>query len=209
MKRTSLLHSFASWGLATAVLVVALAPRLAVAQKEKKVAAKKTAESDAAAGLIRYDVAGAESFFALSLRARSLPAAGAHDHVILVDTSASQAGPHRKQALSVLDSCLAALDKTDRVRLFAFDVKVTPLADDFFPPQSDETKESVAKLKKIVPLGATSLQPALETALKSFTGESGCSIIYIGDGMSTAKLIPLPDLRDLFGRLRKDRKSVV
>jgi hypothetical protein len=208
MNRTSVLPSLASWGVAAAVFLAATAPSRAVAQKEKKAAAKKPGESDAAAGLIRYDVAGAESFFALSLRARSLPATGAHDHVILVDTSASQAGAHRRQALSVLEACLAALDKSDRVRLFAFDVKVTPLADDFFPPQSDETKEAVAKLKQIVPLGATALQPALETALKSFAGEHGCSIIYIGDGMSTAKLIPLPDLRELFGRLRKARVPV-
>jgi Mg-chelatase subunit ChlD len=188
--------------------LVALAPGPAAAQRDKKGVTKKSVDSDAAAGLIRYEVAGGESYFALSLRARSLPAAGAHDHVILVDTSASQAGAHRRQALAVLDACLAALDKSDRVRLIAFDVKVTPLAEDFHPPQSDETKQAVARLKQIVPLGATSLQPALEAALKSFTGERGRSIIYIGDGMSTAKLIPLPDLRDLIGRLRKARVPV-
>jgi hypothetical protein len=208
MKPTSVLHSLASWGITAAVFLAATAPGLAIAQRDKNSGERKAGESDAAASLIRYDVAGGESFFALSLRARSLPAAGAHDHVILVDTSASQAGAHRRQALAVLEACLAALDKSDRVRLFAFDVKVTALADDFFPPQSGETKEAVAKLKQIVPLGATALQPALETALKSFSGDRGRSIIYIGDGMSTAKLIPLPDLRDLFGRLRKARVPV-
>src|SRR4029079_9466435 len=122
---------------------------------------------------------GGESFFALSLRAKSLPATAEHDHVILVDTSASQAGDHRRQALKVLDACLAALGKSERVRLFAFDVKVVPLSDGFYPPQSEETKAAVAKLRRIVPLGATDLAPALEAALKALDGERGRSVIYI------------------------------
>jgi hypothetical protein len=180
-----------------------MAPGLAVAQREKKVAEKKPREPEPATSLIRYDVPGGESIFALSLKAESLPPAAPRDHVILVDTSASQAGAHRKQALAVLESCLGALGKADRVRLFAFDVRVTPLADGFFPPQAEEVKESLAKLRRIVPLGAAELEPAFETALGAFSGDRGRSIIYIGDGMSTAKLVKLPDLRDLLSRLRE------
>src|SRR5262249_26059866 len=75
--------------------------------------------------------------------------------------------------------------------------------DDFSPPQSDETRAAVAKLKRIVPLGATDLARALETALEAPSGERGRSVIYIGDGMSTANLVKLPELRDLLARFRK------
>jgi hypothetical protein len=159
--------------------------------------------TEPAASLIRYEVPGGETFFALSLKTGALPAADRRDHAILFDTSASQAGAHRRQALAVLDGFLAALDKSDRVRFFACDVKVKSLSDDFHPPQSAETKEALAKLERIVPLGATALQPALETALGVLAGDHGCSIVYIGDGMSTAQLIQLPELRDLLSRFRQ------
>jgi hypothetical protein len=161
-----------------------------------------------AASLIRYEVPGGETFFALALKTGPLPAAEQRDHAILFDTSASQAGAHRRQALAVLDGFLAALGKTDRVRLFACDVKVKPLADDFFPPQSAETREAVTKLQRIVPLGATAMQPALEAALKSLPGDRARSILYIGDGMSTAQLIQVPELRALLARMRQARAPV-
>ncbi len=208
MRKTSLLWSVAWQAGLTAVLLAVTAAGPAAAQSEKKAREKKPREPEPAASLIRYDVPGGESFFALSLKAESLPAPAARDHVILVDTSASQAGAHRKQALAVLEGCLAALGKSDRVRLFAFDVRVASLSDGFYPPQSDEVRESIAKLRRIAPLGATDLAPAFETALKSFARDRGRSIIYIGDGMSTAKLVKVPDLRDLFARLREARVPV-
>jgi hypothetical protein len=191
-----------------AVLPAALMPRPAGAQSRKEGREKKPRTVQAATGLIRYDVPGGESFFALSLKAESLPPAAPRDHVILVDTSASQAGAHRKQVLAVLEACLGALGKAERVRLFAFDLRVTPLGDNFAPPQSDETKTSIAKLRRIVPLGAADLAPAFETALESFDGNRGRSILFIGDGMSTANLVKLPDLRDLLSRLREKRVPV-
>jgi hypothetical protein len=166
------------------------------------------AATEPAASLIRYEVPGGETFFALSLKTGALPAAESRDHAILFDTSASQAGAHRRQALAVLDAFLAALDKSDRVQLFSCDVKVKTLSDDFHPPQSVETKEAVTRLQRIVPLGATALLPALETALAALAGERGRSIVYIGDGMSTAQLIQLPGLRDLLARARQARAPI-
>src|SRR5258708_4541757 len=143
------------------------------------------------ASVIRYDVPGGETLFALSLKGDAKDKQAAHDHVILIDTSASQAGAHRRQGLAVLDSCLASLAASDRVRVFAVDVQVKSLSDGFFAPQSAETKAALAQLQGRVPLGATSLQPALNAALKSFAGPAtagrGRSIIYIGDGMSTGE----------------------
>ncbi len=169
---------------------------------------KKTASAPPTASIFNFDVPGGDNLLALSLRAESLPPVTQHDHAILVDTSASQSGAHRQHALAVLEGCLAALPKADRVRLFAFDLKVNPLSDGFHPPQSDETKQAFAKLQRIIPLGATELQPALETALRSFSGNRGRSILYLGDGMSTAKLVQLSELRELLLRMRKERVPI-
>ncbi len=101
-----------------------------------------------AGGLIRYNVPGDETIFALSLRtpttgSESLGVAGPHDHVILIDTSASQTGAHRKQATQVLEACLAALHQDDRVRLLALDSQVKHLTNGFFAPQSAEVKDAL------------------------------------------------------------------
>ncbi len=58
-----------------------------------------------------------------------------------------------------------------------------------------------------VPLGATSLQPALDVALeivcrKCLGKDRARSIIYIGDGMSTAKLVDMQEFRTLILQLR-------
>ena len=76
---------------------------------------------DHAAQLVRYQQPGGESYFALSIRPEGLEAGPARDHVVLIDTSASQVGAHRKQALAVVKELLASLPATDRVRLFAVD----------------------------------------------------------------------------------------
>ncbi|HEY2251328.1 MAG TPA: VWA domain-containing protein, partial [Planctomycetaceae bacterium] len=164
------------------------------------------------AQLIRYDVPGGETLFALELKGSSGAAAVPHDHVILVDTSASQAGAHRQQGLDVLAGCLASLGRSDRVWLFAVDTQVKPLSKGFFSPQSAETGASLEEIRRRVPLGATSLQPALEEALHVFVESSasdrGRSIIYIGDGMSTGKLVEWAGFRGLVDRLRSERVPV-
>ncbi|MFO0917830.1 MAG: hypothetical protein U0872_05880 [Planctomycetaceae bacterium] len=56
-----------------------------------------------------------------------------HEHVILVDTSASQVGEHRLHAQRVVEGLLSGLPREDRVRLFAIDVQAEPLTADFGP----------------------------------------------------------------------------
>ncbi|HEY3963332.1 MAG TPA: hypothetical protein VGM05_02170, partial [Planctomycetaceae bacterium] len=50
--------------------------------------------------LIRFDVPGGETLFALSLKAGAAEPVGARDVAIVVDTSASQAGDHRLQSMA-------------------------------------------------------------------------------------------------------------
>ena len=160
-------------------------------------------EAETSASLLRYEVPGGGAVFALSLKAGALPESGARDVAILVDTSASQTGGHREQGLNVLEACLNALSKSDRVRLYAVDTSVEPLMDEFAAPQSAQVQGALAALQKRVPLGATNLQGALETARAAFTDEDHArSIVYIGDGMSTARLVEWNGFRGLLKELR-------
>ncbi|MCY2965164.1 MAG: hypothetical protein NT069_16275, partial [Planctomycetota bacterium] len=58
------------------------------------------------------------------------------------------------------------------------------------------------------PLGASDLRPAIEKSLQSFSKDRAGSIVYIGDGMSTAGIVATQEMRDLIGDLR-DRQIPV
>ncbi|MFN9270567.1 MAG: hypothetical protein ACK5V1_18280, partial [Planctomycetaceae bacterium] len=67
--------------------------------------------------LIRSQQPGGSAYFALAIRPELLGEGPARDHLVMIDTSASQTGDHRRQALAVLDELLRSLPATDRVRL--------------------------------------------------------------------------------------------
>lgn len=175
-----------------------------------------SASQRGAASLIGYAAPGGESYFALSLSAANFSAArlqnagphAAHDHVLLVDTSASQAGAHRKQSLAVLDGFLSGLNNADRVQLIAIDVAVDRLTCGFCSPRSDEFQAALRKLRQRVPLGCTSLLPGLEAACRLLTGDRSRSLVYIGDGMSAGSLINASALRKVIERLREQHIPV-
>ena len=136
------------------------------------------------------------------MRERSLGTV-AHDHLIFVDTSASQVGEHRTQGFDVLQSLLKSLPKTDRVRVFAIDVLAEPLMADLDYPTSNSVEGAIEDLKNRIPLGATSLQAVVEAAMETPAIEGSCSITYIGDGMSTADLLEPKELNTMVTSLRR------
>ena len=156
--------------------------------------------------VLRYTAPDGETYFALPLvapgNAKSLQAVPARDVVILVDTSASQTGSHRVQSLAVLNDVLASLGKTDRVRLFAVDVQTTALTADWSLVDSDMVREAVVRLQRRAPLGATRLTPALDAAALSLAGKRPGSVLYIGDGMSSAELVDTDDMKKMLTRFR-------
>ena len=161
-----------------------------------------------AAQLFRYQQPGGESFFALAIRPDGLAAGPARDHVLLIDTSASQVGQHRRQALAVVRELLTALPQSDRVRLYAVDSTLEALQDSFSQPQSAEVEQALSKLSKRVPLGASDLRPALEASLETLAKERAGSIIYVGDGMSTAGILQTEEMRGLVAQLRERQVPV-
>ncbi|MBW3543220.1 MAG: VWA domain-containing protein, partial [Planctomycetes bacterium] len=140
-----------------------------------------------------------ETTFALSLRAADLPQAEAspRDVVLLVDTSASQAGEHRTQALAVVDELVRALPAGSRVCLYAVDVKQKQLSSGFVAADSAEMKDALGELARRFPAGATDLGGALSTALDAVEEGSSAAVVYLGDGMSMADLVQTPALKTL------------
>ncbi|NQU20353.1 MAG: VWA domain-containing protein, partial [Candidatus Nealsonbacteria bacterium] len=152
------------------------------------------------------------NFFALSLKPQAAaPAAAAHDVVILLDTSASQAGDFRKQAMASLRSTLAGLSPNDRVRLIAVDDHAIPMSDTFVAPGSPEMAAALKKLDARTPLGSTDMADALTAAADSFAaeGKNPRTAVYIGDGMSVGNLLGAKEFETLTSRLVDGRISVV
>ncbi len=151
--------------------------------------------SDAPSTLVRsYTAPNGETFLSVSLRSDELPSTPvAHDHVVLVDTSASQVGEHRRHAQAVVEQFLANIPAGDRVSVVAIDVSSTPVTNGFVTP-AQAASEALPALKKRIPAGATNLQAALTGALQQFDRSRPGSIVVIGDGMSVAHLIQPAEL---------------
>ena len=143
------------------------------------------------------------AYFAVSLTgpvhaAKAVP----HDHVILVDTSASQVGEHRTMAMDVLKELLAALPATDRVQVSAIDMQSTSLTQGFVSPEL-AAAQSLTTLQNRLPAGATDLVSALNAAAAVLKTGRPASIVYVGDGMSSAQLIPQDQMEALVSNLRE------
>ena len=79
-------------------------------------------------GVLKYEAPSGETYLAIGLRATNLPAAKlTRNHVVLIDTSASQFGEHRTQSFALLQAFLRGLPSDDRVSLFAVDVQALRL----------------------------------------------------------------------------------
>lgn len=159
-------------------------------------------EAAITAKVLKHTSTNGQVCCAVILKAANLPKQDRREHFILIDTSASQVGEHRQQALAVLTSLLKSLPDGDRVRLFAVDLRAEPLDQGLNEAHSPAVADSIETLKFRVPLGATNMEGVLRAAIGATTDQPA-DIVYIGDGMSTADLIELPELRALTSELRK------
>ena len=149
-----------------------------------------------------------ENYFAVSLTDDDVPqVSSGHDHVLLVDTSASQVGEYRRQTLAIAEGLLKSLPQADRVSVMAVDLSASPMTDGLVEPAA-AAQDALAALQRRFPAGATNLLAALNAAKSQLTGDRPGSIIYLGDGMSTAHLLQSDELQELLGDLR-DRQLPV
>ncbi|MFG0296041.1 MAG: VWA domain-containing protein, partial [Maioricimonas sp. JB045] len=148
-----------------------------------------------------FDAPDGETYLAVSLRSDDLPnSVVPHDHVILVDTSASQIGEHRQHGHAVVAAVLDRLPESDRVAVYAVDLESVALTDGFVSP-AEARDAAVNALHERFPAGATDLAAALNAAAKQLGTDRPGSILYIGDGMSTAHLIQPDEMRSLLSTL--------
>ncbi|MDZ4685500.1 MAG: hypothetical protein SH850_10590 [Planctomycetaceae bacterium] len=183
--------------LGVSVLVVSawVRPSLAGNQPDARVWQRVTAEG--------------ESYQAVILKADDLPGSVLPKrHAIVIDTSASQVGEHRRHALEVVEQLLEQLPLEHNVRLFALDVNIEPLSDGWAGPRDGATRQAFAALRQRVPLGATNLAAGLDEVLNKLPADQPASIVLIGDGQSAADPLTADAVATLAKRCRAQRTSI-
>ena len=124
------------------------------------------------------------------------------NHLIMVDTSASQLGEHRELSLAILDQLITNLPEGHKVSIWAVDVQSHPLTDGFVSVKHKSVKQGIAKLHNRFPAGSTNLHAALSKGMESFPKDQNGAIIYIGDGISSSNIILPKELRSLLSKLQ-------
>ncbi|MFT5094981.1 MAG: hypothetical protein ACI93T_003825, partial [Porticoccaceae bacterium] len=180
----------------TAIMGLSVTLALCVAQAAK-------AEQAPQAKVLQYSAESGDAVQAVLLQApKSADTLTVREHIVLVDTSASQNGGHRVQALATLDAFLANLADGSRFRLFAVDVAPEELTQGLTATKGKLADRARALLARRAPLGATDLGRALQTALASAKTAKNASVVYIGDGVSGLRLIPTARMQTLVDGFR-------
>ncbi len=184
------------------VLAALIAPSVAFADTPQVGGASRLATFEDAEG----------KYFALSVKAderASYPEAENYEVVVLFDTSASQSGQIRTDALEVLDELGQSFSTATSVSLIACDVETVPLTEGLVSVSDPAWETAVARLEKRVPLGTTNLSAALRTAAGQFTaGDAQRTIVYIGDGVNRTNFLTSKAQRKLIDELVASRVSV-
>ncbi|HEV8000444.1 MAG TPA: hypothetical protein VGP63_11220 [Planctomycetaceae bacterium] len=173
-------------------------------------AAGATPASGDAICVYQYAPSQGDAYFALGLRAdrAKLPMTEVRTHAVLVDTSASQFGAYHQRSMEVVRGYLASLGDSDRVRLYAVDVKAVPMMAELSSAKSAACASGVDALTNRVPLGATNQLACLRSVLNELPADESAAIVYIGDGMSAARLAPPAEVGELAAEMRGRHVSV-
>ena len=166
---------------------------------------------DDPAYLSTYHSATGEVYFAMSVRPDGpAPKQSSHDVIVLVDTSASQTGAYRDDALASVKHLMSGLDSHDRVEIMAVDLDAVSMSGSFASPRSAEADRGLALIQQRAPLGSTDMLRVINQAADRFETDSNRprSIVYIGDGMSRANMLETTELTQLVRRLADGRISV-
>lgn len=172
-------------------------------------AASANADETASARLLQYRSESGEPVQAILLDApKSADTLMVRDHIVLVDTSASQNGGHRVQALATLDAFLAGLAEGSRFRLFAIDVAPEELTEGLTATTGAAADRARELLARRAPLGATDLGRGLQAAFDAAGDTRNPAVLYIGDGVSGLRLIQADRMQSLVDEFRNGRIPV-
>jgi tetratricopeptide (TPR) repeat protein len=141
-------------------------------------------------GVLTYRMQDGKELFALKVQPKlETPAARPRDYLLMVDTSASQAGLPITFARKFADELAQKANPADRISIWTLNTpkSTRSLTEDFQSPQSEKIKTAVKKLKDELPLGDTDLKEGLRRSVASFEPERSRQrvLVFVGDGMST------------------------
>ena len=162
------------------------------------------------ARLETFKATDGQTYFALTVSPVTTSDAKPRDVVVMVDTSASQAGFFRDTAMATLQSCVDSLADTDRVQIVAVDLDARPMNDALVSPRDASVAAAIEKLRREAPLGATDLELGIASAAELLKDSDGrdSTIVYIGDGVSNANLVQTESFEQLVKQLREQQVSV-
>jgi hypothetical protein len=132
----------------------------------------------------------------------ALPAAAARDRdiLVLVDTSASQAGHPLKRAREIIEALAKSAGANDRIDVWTANIddpKATrSLTDGFQAAKSPAIVGATGQLAEIeFAAGATDLKAGLDRAVKAFEANPDRQkiVLFLGDGESAASVEPLTE----------------
>lgn len=147
-----------------------------------------------------YETTKGESLFAHKLQPslETTPAKPC-DILVMVDTSASQAGQWLKTANQITATIAGKAGAKDRVSVWTVNIPTEKstkcLTGEFVAPTSEKLKAAIETLQKEFPLGDTDLKEGLNKAIHSFGSdpERRRAIVFLGDGMSIHNPISVAD----------------
>ncbi|HET6573592.1 MAG TPA: VWA domain-containing protein, partial [Fimbriiglobus sp.] len=164
---------------------------------------------------LAYRLGSGETAFAWQVKPTLPPAtARPRDVLVLVDTSASQAGGQLARARNIATALVSAAGAGDRIDLWTLNIDnpaaTRSLTGGFEPANAESVHVAIAKLTNAeYGSGAVDLRAGLEKAVRAFEGRDGRNqvILYLGDGESAASKAPLTEAgRVELGRLLADRQ---
>ena len=147
-----------------------------------------------------YTAPSGDNYFAVALRSTSQPES-VRDHIILMDTSASQTGRFRDAAMNSLQAVISSLGQHHRVQLMAVDTHAVPMTESFCSVGSAKLDAAIESLNSRTPLGATDLAAGIDAALSVVESGRTASLLYIGDGVSASNVLSNDETTALTGQL--------
>ncbi len=125
------------------------------------------------------------------------------DYVILISTSASQAGAGWIGSNQIADAFVETAQEGDRIALWTVSThdKTKAITEHLLDAKADafKLKQALKSLKKSFPIGITDLKDALTRAIETFDGGEGRQrvILFLGDGQSTGNPLTHEDRAQL------------
>ena len=156
----------------------------------------------------QYTDASGDSFSAVSMVPESLMTQTVDQHIIVVDTSASQVGTVREASLNMVSRLMTELPRTSSMRLLTVDMECLELTPGFVRVGSKEAVDAIQQLRRTTPLGATRLQAALRTVSQMTDGKRAVSVLYIGDGMTSRETLSIQQIKLLTDKLVQQKVSI-